>query len=211
MQKLSSVLTNESVTKLIDNPVQIKRQLIRSYAVAPGDHLSILCDAGKLEVAHWGFGRISNARILTVEYTYAHAKPSFRMSYRSHRCVALADSFYLWEKKNPKPQRLLHEDDQPLLIPALWREQAGRKEVVLVTRPARKSLSELTHQEPILMNQEDIKGWLDSTKTVPELINLLYQMRPHVLVRKQTSMKILVDKFDHKSLHKSHQVQPSLF
>ncbi len=213
MRKLSSVISNDTIKKITQRELILERQLIHSYAIAPGDQVSILSHDSIIESAVWGFSRrkYSASRLLQVEYTAVHSKPSFRMSFRSSRCIVLADSFYVWSQDNPVPMRLSLNPQMPLLIPAVCKQTGDLKEVALIARPARKSIEDISTHEPLLLDRHQVKEWLDPTTSVAQLMSLLHTTLPVKLEVRPTNVKVTIPGYDHKDLHKNHQIQPSLF
>src|SRR5882672_9230872 len=98
--------------ELIDNEDFSER-----YNIAPGQDVPIIASdqPDKLIMAHWGLiphwakdkkigYNLINARCETVG-----EKPAFRASFKSKRCLVIADSFYEWRKMKggKQPYRIM--------------------------------------------------------------------------------------------------------
>ena len=212
MNKISCILSNEAVQQLQAEDLSMEQQLIHSYAISPADQVSIFLFGGIIDRAQWGFAKETNleSRLLTVDFTKVHTRPSFRMSFRSSRCIVLADSFYIWSKDKSHPQRITVKEN-PILLPGVFQEINGMKQVAIITRKARTSLAQIVEKEPLIFKQEQICHWLDPNKTVNDIILTLSSTMPLSFNRQRTSVKVMVDGFDHKCLHQTHKEQPSLF
>ena len=98
------------------------------YNAAPGQHLPVITDDApeSIRTLEWGLvpawsddgrGGLINALAETVA-----EKPSFRDSYRSRRCLVLADGFYEWVEtaEGKRPYRIAFADDRPFAMAGLW-------------------------------------------------------------------------------------------
>lgn len=213
MNKISCIISNEAVQKLQQQDLEIKQQLIHNYAISPSEQLSIFLFGGIIDRAEWGFSRATNpeSRLLSVDFTKVHTRPSFRMSFRTMRCVVLADSYYIWPKDKSQPERITVEEMKPILLPAVFQEINGIKQVAIITRKARTSLAHIVETEPLIFKREQIDAWLNPISSVNDTILTLSSTIPLSFTRQPTSVKIFVDGFNQKSLHNTHKEQPSLF
>ena len=213
MNKLSCIVSNEALTKVIKNNLVIRNPLIRKYAVQPGEQLSILLREGAIDRARWGFSRPTNteSRLLSVDYTKVHLKPSFRMSFRKKRCLVIADSFYIWSQDSPIPERIFDDKNKPLLIPAVLQLSEDINEVAIITRRSRSSFSRIVDSEPVLFSDNQVETWLNEDCSIDDLMLILNSTMPKPLKRSITNNKILVYGFNDRILHEMHKSQPSLF
>ena len=213
MNKISCIVSNEAVQKLQKKELDIKQQLIHSYAISPSEQLSILLPEGIIDRAEWGFSRALNpeSRLLSVDFTKVHTRPTFRMSFRASRCLVLADSFYIWSNDQANPERIKIDGMNTLLFPAVYQEVESYKQVAIITRKARTSISHIVDIEPLVFSQDQIQKWLDPTSRVSDIILALSSTTPLPFKRQVTNNKILIHGYSHKSLHLTQKEQPSLF
>jgi len=108
---------------------------------------------------------IFNARAETI-----NEKPSFRGSFRHHRCLIPADGWYEWaaltgDKKTP--YRMSRQDEAPLVFAGvcdLWNGEDGNSHLLsaaIVTRPALGSLENVHHRMPLLLSEAGRAIWMD--------------------------------------------------
>jgi putative SOS response-associated peptidase YedK len=119
--------------------------------------------------------RMINARAETV----AH-KPSFRNAYRTRRCAVLADGFYEWMRvgKAKVPMRIRLADERPFAIAGLWERWAPDdaeplETCTLITTSASARIAPIHDRMPVLLELEDMNGWIEPATPIPVLASLL--------------------------------------
>ena len=103
-----------------------------------------------------------NARIETVD-----TAPAFREAFKSKRCLIPASAFYEWTidegdgKKNPWHIHL--PGDQPFSFAGLWahNDKLGVTSCTIVTMPAGDPMQRLHDRQPVILEPEAYKEWLD--------------------------------------------------
>lgn len=122
-----------------------------------------------------GGARHINARAETVARL-----PSFRSSFRSRRCLVLADGFYEWRTDNGRriPMYIRRIDARPFAFAGLWNEsvqQDGTSQftcTIITTQP--NDLMQPIHDRmPVILPAREYDRWLDRQTTPDALQQLL--------------------------------------
>ena len=153
------------------------------FNLAPGQTAPILTGDEKgsrhLSMMDWGFlsesfkiksgaiNRIINARSETLL-----VKKSFKDIAVSQRCLILADGFYEWKQDGggKKAYYFYKKDHKSFAFAGLWRSENNHaqlsydtKSFVIVTRGAVKSIKQIHHRMPFILNEEHCDNWLNGT------------------------------------------------
>jgi putative SOS response-associated peptidase YedK len=105
-----------------------------------------------------------NARAETVA-----EKPSFRSSFKSKRCLVLADGFYEWRKPDKRKYFIFRRDGKPISFAGLWSswtDPATQKQVdtcTIITTTPNKMMEKLHDRMPVILTQPAESIWTDST------------------------------------------------
>ncbi|MBI3429564.1 MAG: SOS response-associated peptidase [Actinobacteria bacterium] len=116
-----------------------------------------------------GASQMINARIETVS-----EKPSFRVAFRSRRCIVPADGYYEWATQigpyRPKqPFFISHEDGSLLAMAGIFEEwinpRDGKRIVsaAILTRESVGEISTIHHRMPLILPSQHWSRWLSST------------------------------------------------
>ena len=153
------------------------------YNVAPGqDVLAVVADAGhrRASFLRWGFpgepaaaaphrGPWINARAETVA-----ARPAFRESFLSRRCLVPADGFFEWEARSSsrRPYWLRPRTSGLLAFAGIWksargaatstRSSAATGALAILTRDAPAELAWLHDRVPVVLSPISWEAWLSS-------------------------------------------------
>jgi len=162
------------------------------YNVAPGQDVAVVRqDATRpvrtFSLVRWGLipswskdaktrYKMINARAETIIDA-----PAFRDSFRSHRCLILADGFYEWSKegKQKSPFCFSMADDSVFAFAGIWdRWRNQDKEWIetcsIITTSANTLLSGIHDRMPVIMKREHYDLWLDpGFKKTNDLLDLL--------------------------------------
>ncbi len=128
-----------------------------------------------LDLARWGLvpswakdlsmgDRMINARGET-----AAEKPAFRSSFKSKRCIVVADGFYEWKKLGngkKQPCRMHRADDRPFAIAGLWArwknaEGSTLDTFAILTTDAHPIVADVHDRMPVLLSPDTYGPWLD--------------------------------------------------
>jgi putative SOS response-associated peptidase YedK len=108
-------------------------------------------------------------------------KPSFRESFRSRRCLVLADGFYEWRHEGrPKQPFFIHKPErEPFAFAGLWDQWIGPdgeaiESCAIVTTTANNLMRPLHDRMPVIFGRDSFGRWLDPRLTqLDELRDLL--------------------------------------
>ena len=161
---------------IVTNPVSKTKGLVKSaihvddnenYNAHPYQQLPIIkkyTNGYTLEKLKWGiipswsqkkdFKPLINSRLETID-----EKISFKKLIKLKRCIAVADGFYEWERaeKEKKPYLFKREDKKTIFFAAIYDE----KGFSLITEQASENILQIHHRQPVILNQKDIKSYLD--------------------------------------------------
>jgi len=157
-----------------------------SYNVAPMQAVRVIRAHGDeylVDHARWGLvpswakdpaigSRMINARLETID-----AKPSFRTAFAKRRCIVPASGYYEWRTEaGVKTPYFIHTADaSPLAFAGLleaWRASAHDAWLIttsIVTTAARGPMTEIHDRQPVMMQPEAWRTWLDPVSTADDL------------------------------------------
>jgi putative SOS response-associated peptidase YedK len=177
------------VFALTDEPALAPR-----YNIAPTQDAPILVttpEGRRLELRRWGLvpfwakdpkigNRLVNARAESVE-----EKPSFRTSFRRHRCLVPADGFYEWAPAGrlKQPFHIRRRDARPFAMAGLhdrWhRGQADEiASFTILTTEANALLQPIHGRMPVILGERGWDAWLDPATPTEALHALLASPEP---------------------------------
>jgi len=123
--------------------------------------------------------RLINARAETVT-----EKPSFRDSFRSRRCLILADGFFEWKTADrvKQPFYIRRADRAPLAFAGVWdRWTAGPAPIescTILTTTANELLAPMHQRMPVLLDAEHFREWLDPRNKQTDRLKELLRTYP---------------------------------
>lgn len=143
------------------------------YQDASGTQIT---DARWWFVPHWFKGTEKdwkattfNARIET-----AHEKPVFRTAWKSGRCIVPVTGYYEWTgtKGNKQPWVISLKQNNPIFFFAGLSStmKNGISTFSILTRVAAPQIGHIHHRMPVMLNVEEIDGWLDKSVQDDEVI-----------------------------------------
>lgn len=163
------------------------------FNVAPGqDVITIINDGAKNRVGTLRWGLVPSFakdekigyQMINAKSETLHEKPSFLPSFRSKRCVILADSFYEWKKEDTKkqPMRILFDDQKIFPMAGLWntfvREDGTKLHTcTIITTEANELMKPIHERMPVILTEDMRKKWLDPRQT--NLYELSKLLRPY--------------------------------
>jgi putative SOS response-associated peptidase YedK len=211
MQRLSSIIDKKEVETFFNGQTQ-KSSITHSYAIDQLDSVNmVVADDGFMVKGIWGANPSSDQfKWPFIDYKQVHVKPTFRMAFRTQRCIIIADSYYTWKDSARNPVRVVLAEGM-MLIPAIYfKTQKSDYGFTIITRPIRKSLRDYADFEPLIFGHERARSWLDFLP-VSQVIKTLHTTLPIPFDTHIVSQKIFVKGFNSKILHEKEQTQPSLF
>ena len=118
-----------------------------------------------------------NARAEGIE-----AKPSFRGPVRHRRCIVPASGFYEWRRQGTgkQPYFVRPNEVEVFALAGIWDRWEGKQgevieSVAIITTSANELMLPIHDRMPVVLEKEDVAGWLDPTT---ELATVLAMLRP---------------------------------
>ena len=179
----------------IDNLLKILQvarmpQLKPRYNIAPSQMVACVRNApenGHREfvMLKWGLipswakeasigNKLINARGETVA-----EKPSFRRSFKFHRCLVLADGFYEWKRegKGKQPYYIRFKDQRLFAFAGLWERwekiDPAIESCTIITTGPNIIMEPIYHRMPVILNPQDYDRWLNPSIHDPSLLTPL--------------------------------------
>ncbi|MFC0043882.1 SOS response-associated peptidase [Metabacillus iocasae] len=163
------------------------------YNIAPTQSVLAIVQENERRIGHlfdWGLvpswakdtsfrHKMINARAETLT-----EKPSFKSSFRSKRCIILADGFFEWKKegKTKVPYRIQLKTSQPFAFAGLWEKWEKGEEPLytctIVTTEPNELVGKLHHRMAVILKDEHIDAWLDPTITDTDYLQSLLKSYP---------------------------------
>jgi len=174
--QFSSIRTLEDYFNIRTAPDEV----VASYNIAPTQKIPVIVkkEDYHLQKMHWGLvpswaknlsgaSRLINARAETVA-----TKPSFRAAFKKRRCLIPTDGFYEWkgEKGGKQPWFISLPSGQPFAFAGLWEvwkdkealpDQPDYRSCTIITTEASKSVQDIHHRMPVILQPEAYDRWLD--------------------------------------------------
>ena len=161
------VITNPvaKTEKLVKSAIQVENN--ENYNTHPYQKLPVIKkykNGNTLENLKWGivpswakqkdFKALTNARLETID-----EKVSFKKLIQLHRCVAVADGFYEWqrEEKEKTPFYFMRNDKKTIFIAGIYEND----EFCLITEEAKPNVQEIHHRQPVILNETDVNRYLN--------------------------------------------------
>jgi putative SOS response-associated peptidase YedK len=211
MQRLSSIIDKNEIETFFRGQTQ-KSPITHSYVINQLDSMNmVVADDGFMVTGVWGANPASDQfRLPFIDFRQVHVKPTFRMAFRTQRCIIVADSYYTWKESMRNPIRILLSEGMMFMPAIYFKTQSNIYGFTIITRPVRKSLRDHADFEPLLFSHERARNWLDFLP-VSQVIKTLQTTLPIPFETHVVSQKIFVKGFNSKVLHQREQSQPSLF
>jgi putative SOS response-associated peptidase YedK len=126
--------------------------------------------------------RLINARGETLA-----EKPSFRGSYKYHRCLILADGFYEWKvqpgTKVKVPYFIHMKNRQPFAFAGLWDEWHSPdgsqiRSCTIVTIEPNDLMASIHNRMPVILPSDAYTQWIDPAVRTPDSLQALIKPYP---------------------------------
>lgn len=151
-----------------------------------------------LDLASWGMiapwekdlaqARASQARAINARSESVHEKPTFRNSFRLHRCLIPASGYYEWAtalgRYKTKQPFFIHRADNHLIsfagIFSSWRSPQGEEiqTASVITRDAVGELATIHDRMPVMLPRSRWDEWLDPTHRDIDFLRSLMSFDP---------------------------------
>ena len=133
-------------------------------------------------VPFWADDPEIGIRTINARSETAATKPAFRASFRSRRCLIVADGFYEWQARDGRkqPYYIRLESGQPFGIAGLWDrwEKQGEplETCTILTCDANEPMQAIHDRMPVVIPPESFELWLDPSVRDPDRLSRL--LRP---------------------------------
>ena len=158
------------------------------YNAAPSQDMLVVPQESphKGEFYHWGLiphwakdAKIGNHMINARAETITE-KPSFRVPFKNHRCLVLADGFYEWDRKSDRrvPYRIILKGEKPFAFAGLydyWQDAKGKviRSFTIITTQANSLITDIHDRMPVILSREDEAKWLEAELDPKKAIEML--------------------------------------
>ena len=123
----------------------------------------------------WGFKIPSHQLIVNARIETAAVKPSFRDSWKEHRCIIPASYYFEWKhftdnngKKTTGAKCAVRPDNGCMMwMCGLYRIEDGLPVFVVLTKEASDEVVSIHDRMPVMLSEDDVNKWI-SPVTVPE-------------------------------------------
>lgn len=205
MKRFSSIIEKSDLDRIFKNSVP-KTPLTHSYHIDLLDSVNMLiAQDGFLVKGCWGASPKSDQiNLPLIDFRQVHVKPTFRLSFRTQRCIILSDSYYVWRDSERRPVRVYLQGDIMFYPAVYFKTQNDQYGFTIISRPSRKSLREFCDHEPVIFDHDRAWKWLDFLP-VAQVIKVLQTTLPIPLKTHLVSQKIFVKGFNSKVLHQTQQ------
>jgi putative SOS response-associated peptidase YedK len=111
----------------------------------------------------------------------ASSKPAFREAFKKRHCLIPADSYYEWQRADPKTKRPFAiglESGEPLGLAGLWESWSPKDEepletfTILTTGP-NEIMEPIHNRMPVILEPKDYERWLDLSDPARSPVDLL--------------------------------------
>ena len=169
------VINPVNKTKKIDK-TSIKVENDFNYNAHPSQELPIIkkySNGFSLEKIKWGivpswaknkdFKALINARLETI-----NEKVSFKNLIKKTRCVSVMDGFYEWKREGAikTPHYFTRDDKATMYVAGIY----NNDEFCLITEEAQDNIKQIHHRQPVILNEQDIDKYLDSSEDVTSFL-----------------------------------------
>ena len=144
------------------------------YNIPPGSSFPIVkCEGNDLllQEARWGITGSSQGYIVNARGETVHEKPTFKYL---ERCILFLSGYFEWEKSNPKnkqPYYFTSNDSDVLPLAALYNK--NQNSYTVLTTAVHPDMSFIHERMPVVLNEEGITKWLDTSVTLSDCKDLV--------------------------------------
>ena len=178
--RFALTLPTDAVAEWFGAEIRVSFERAR-YNISPSQQIPVVVEyegTRHLSEMRWGFiphwfknpsdgSLLINARSETI-----HEKPAFRSAFAKRRCLIPASGFYEWHREKgvgKEPYFIQAKSGAPMAFGAIWQawtnpvDQARWVTVAIATTAARKTIADVHHREPVMLEQDDFEPWLRGT------------------------------------------------
>ena len=162
----------EEICKKVQENVHNNEQLsfnMQSGEVFPTNVVPIRTGMNEYKAMKWGFPGHSGRPIINARSETALAKPTFKKPMEFGRCLIPASGYYEWkhdEKKKIKHAMSLPDQKVMYMAGCYRMEDEKNYSFVILTRPASSSLEHIHERMPVIIPEDKVEEWLQTTPDV---------------------------------------------
>ncbi len=164
-----NIAPTQEVLVVVQDPTKAKRQARRHrWGLIPS----------------WAKDLAIGNQLINAQAETAATKPAFRVAFRKHRCLILADGFYEWkqEGRHKQPFHIRLRDGRPFAFAGLWERWDGGQGAVIdsctiLTTTPNDLLRPLHHRMAVILDPAAYDLWLDPA--IQEVDRLQPLLRPY--------------------------------
>ena len=130
-------------------------------------------------IPHWAKDSSIGAKMINARAETVAEKPSFRVPFRSRRCLVPASAFYEWirAEKEKLPYCIRRRDKTPMAFAGIWESWNGPEGPIqscsILTTASNKVLEPIHQRMPAILSAEDFDQWLDIMNNKPDQLTPL--------------------------------------
>lgn len=150
----------------------------------------------EIAVMSWGFpkwdgkGSIINARGETVR-----EKEMFFNGIKNSRCVVLSTGFYEWNQNQSLKERDKYlfsiKESEMLYMAGIFDNFNGEEKFVIMTQDSNRSIEDIHHRMPILLNRNELIHWLRDDSLVDYFLSRDDIYLDRILIEETKQLKLL--------------------
>jgi putative SOS response-associated peptidase YedK len=165
------------------------------YNIAPTQPILAIPNDGKDAAAFFVWGLIPSwakdpsigARLINARAETLGEKPSFRSSFKYHRCLILANGFYEWKQlpgtKSKIPHYIRLQSGSPFAFAGLWDtwqlpDGGTVDSATIITTEPNNLMASLHNRMPVILTPDAYTQWLDPAARTPESLKDLLKPYP---------------------------------
>ena len=127
---------------------------------------------------HWGFRVPGLSLVVNARTETAAVRPTFRESWRQHRCAIPAESYIEWEhiaapngKTRTGDKFSIRPADEPVTwLCGLYRIEDGLPVFTVLTREPSESVRHIHDRMPLILPGSLIDAWVDPNRRAEDLL-----------------------------------------
>lgn len=159
-------------------------KFVSSGVMVPGCSTAALALSRKREKKlfpmKWGYQLRSDSHLINARTESAAQLPTFRESWRSHRCLLPASAYFEWEHKTTPfggtqtgtRYRIAPKTEQLTWLCGLYRMEQGVPVFVILTRAPWEGIAFIHNRMPLILPESAVDAWIDPSVPAEELLSL---------------------------------------
>ena len=187
----------------------VDQDVVKRYNIAPSQGVAAVLNESERRLSyiqwglipHWAKDPKIGIKMINARGETIHEKPSFRSSFKSKRCLILADGFYEWKAlpgRNAKiPVYFRLADTKPFAFAGIWDSWSGGnsehplRTCCIITTSANDLVSTAHHRMPVILPSLNFDLWLQpGAVNIEELKGVLTQYPAEKMVMYPVSTKV---------------------